>query len=250
MTKSESCPSLNREVEFLQAVREAVAKLGGSAGYFMVRAQDCVKDLHHILMACDPRWGCEYESLECYGNDPWLRYAARNSAPCWAANIPCLSSSERTTVDLAKRFGFDEALIFPAPSPQGRTRVALLVIGSRDPDFCKRMESASYRAEARDLSMALHEDWTDKLRGDLAASCALSKLDLQILELELRGSRTKEMAKTLGTTCTSINSRVQRLNNKLQVTDRRSAELRALEFGLISAPERETRRLRTAQAHR
>ena len=87
--------------------------------------------------------------------------------------------------------------------------------------------------------MALHEDWTSKLRSDLAESSELSSLDIRILELELQGARTKAIAKTLGTTRMAIDSRFQRLKDKLHVTGRRSAAIRALEFGLISAPEQE-----------
>ena len=239
MVRIGSQPTLAREADLLRRLGHAVLALGGDAGYFMARAQDRVKDVHHVLMACDPRWGSEYEFLDCYLTDPWFRYAAANSAPARAGDIPCRSSRERAVVDLAERFGFQEAIVFPAPSPLGRARVALLVVGSRDPAFQERMKSTEYVAEARNVSMALHEDWTNKLRSDLAESSELSSLDIRILELELQGSRTKAIAKTLGTTCMAIDSRFQRLKNKLHVTGRRSAAIRALEFGLIAAPEQE-----------
>ena len=83
-----------------------------------------------------------------------------------------------------------------------------------------------------------------------AESSELSSLDIRILELELHGSRTKAIAKTLGTTCMAVNSRFQRLKDKLHVTGRRSAAIRALEFGLISAPEHEPMQYSRGRAHR
>jgi len=83
--------------------------------------------------------------------------------------------------------------------------------------------------------MALHERWADKLRCEFTRSSELSRLDLRVLELDLAGCCTKEIARELGSTNASVNSRFQRLNQKLRVTSRRAAALRNMEFGLIYA---------------
>ena len=92
--------------------------------------------------------------------------------------------------------------------------------------------------------MALHESWVDKLRGDFIQSSELSALDLRILELELQGLRTKAIARCLGSTNASVNSRIQRMNNKLHVTNRRSAALRSLELGLVCLGDFQDRQAR------
>lgn len=81
--------------------------------------------------------------------------------------------------------------------------------------------------------MGLHEQWVDLQREDFVRSTEMSLLDLRILELELRGWGTKAIARHLRTTNASVNSRVQRLTSKLQVSNRRAAALRSLELGLI-----------------
>lgn len=209
--------------------------LGGDVGYFMVRTQEAGRDVHHVLLACDPLWGFEYVASDSSSKDPWLRYAAGHSAPVRAADITCLSDQERAVVASAAKYGFGDAVLVPAPSPQGRSRFALLVIGSRDSEMRSRFDVPGYRAAARDVAMALHERWADKLRREFIRSSDLSRLDLRVLELELTGCGTKEIARELRSTNASVNSRFQRLNQKLRVTSRRAAALRAMEFGLIYA---------------
>ena len=226
-----------KEPEFVQSLREATATLGGDAGYFMMRTQDEGKDVHHVLLACDARWGFEYAASDCSSNDPWFRYAMGNSAPVRSTDVFCQSGREQAVVELAATYGFGSAALFPAPSPQGRSRIALLVIGSRDSNVWRRFESTAYRAEARNIAMALHESWVDKLREDFIQSFELSALDLRILELELQGWRTKAIARHLRSTNASVNSRIQRMNNKLHVTSRRAAALRSLELGLVCPPD-------------
>ena len=81
--------------------------------------------------------------------------------------------------------------------------------------------------------MGLHEQWVDMQREAFVRSSEMSLLDLRILELELRGWGTKAIARHLRTTDASVNSRVQRLTNKLLMPNRRAAALRSLELGLI-----------------
>jgi DNA-binding CsgD family transcriptional regulator len=136
-------------------------------------------------------------------------------------------------VELAVKYGFVEAALFPAPCPQGRSRIGLLAVGTRGSGVRANFESAAYRATARDVAMSLHERWVELQRGEFVRWAELSSLDLRILELELLGWGTKAIARHLGTTNASVNSKVQRLINKLQMPNRRAAALRALELGLI-----------------
>ena len=139
------------EGEFVLSLRDATKMLGGDVGYFMVRTQEDGKDVHHVLLACDPLWGFEYVTSDSSSKDPWLRYAAGHSAPVRAADISCRSDQERAVVASAAKYGFGDAVLVPAPSPHGRSRFALLVIGSRDSGMRTRFDVSGYRAAARDI---------------------------------------------------------------------------------------------------
>lgn len=221
------------EPVLVQSLRDAKRCLGGEAAYFMIRTRDGEKVIHQVFLACDARWAFEYSANDCSLNDPWFRYATGNSAPVRGADVFCDSRQERAVVALAAKYGFADAALFPAPSPQGRSRIGLLVIGARDASVRNGFQTASYRAAARDVAMGLHERWIDTLRDDFVRSSELSSLDLRILEFELKGWGTKAIARHLGSTHASVNSRVQRLTNKLRVPNRRAAALRSLELGLI-----------------
>jgi len=221
------------EPELVQALRDAMYALEGQAAYFMMRTLDKDKVIHNVLLACDARFGFEYATNDCSSNDPWFRYATGHSAPVLGTEISCDSRQERAVVQLAAKYGFADAALFPAPSPHGRSRVGLLVVGAENPGVRDRFASTAYRSAARDTAMGLHERWIDRLREDFVRSAELSSLDLRILELELRGWRTKAIARHLGTTNASIHSRMQRLTSRLQVRNRRELALRSLEFGVI-----------------
>jgi len=221
------------EAVLTRSLRESTRSIGADAAYFMLRTREGGRGTLQLLLACDARWGSEYSANDCSLNDPWLRYATGNSAPVLATEIFCDSRRERAVVELAARYGFADAALFPAPSPQGRSRTGLLVVGAFSGDARKRFQSGEFRAGARDVAMRLHERWTDLLREEFLQSSELSPLDLRLLELELKGWGTKAIARHLKLTEASVNSRVQRMRTKLRVSNRRTAALRSLDLGLI-----------------
>jgi DNA-binding CsgD family transcriptional regulator len=221
------------EPELAQALRDAAQSLEADAAFFMMRTYHEDRVVHNVLLACDARFGFEYAANDFASSDPWFRYATGHSAPVLGVDVFCDSRRERAVVELATKYGFGEAALFPAPCPQGRSRIGLLAVGTRGSVVRDRFASASYRAAARDIAMGLHERWVEMLRDELVRSAELSSLDLRILELELQGWGTKAIARHLRTTNASVNSRVQRLTNKLQMPNRRAAALRTLELGLI-----------------
>lgn len=221
------------EPELVQALRDAMYALEGQAAYFMMRTFDTDRIVHHLLLACDARYGFEYAANDCSSNDPWIRYATGHSAPVLGTEVSCGSRQELAVVQLAAKYGFANAVLFPAPSPQGRSRIGLLVVGAEDPNIQDRFASSTYRCAARDIAMGLQERWIERLKDDFVRAAELSSLDLRILELELRGWRTKDIARHLRTTNASIHSRMQRLTGKLQLRNRRELALRSLELGVI-----------------
>lgn len=225
--------TLPGEPELAQALRGATQRLEADAGYFLLRTHGEDKVTRLVLLACDACFGFEYVARDLSSADPWFRYATGHSAPVLGKDVFCDSRRERAFVELAAKYGFAEAALFPAPSPQGRSRIGLLAVGTRGPGVRDRFASAGYRAAARDIAMGLHEQWVDMQRAAFVRSSEMSLLDLRILELELQGWGTKAIARHLRTTDASVNSRLQRLTNKLQMPNRRAAALRSLELGLI-----------------
>jgi hypothetical protein len=119
---------------------------------------------------------------DCSLSDPWLGYATGNSAPVLVTEIFCDSRQERAVVESAARYGFADAALFPASSPQGRSRTGLLVVGA----FVGGTRTR-FPVTARDVAIRLHERWTEMLREGFFQSSELSPLVLRVLELELQG---------------------------------------------------------------
>ena len=196
------------EPALVQSLHDLTRCLGGESSYFMVSLTDRLRITQHLFLNCDPRWGIEYEAGDCSASDPWLRYAATSSAPIRAADVRYLSEREQAVVNLADRFGLANAILLPAPSPHGRSRIALLAIGARETRLHERLESRSYRAAARDAAMALHEQWTEATRTRFVRSTELTTFDLELLQFELDGVGTKAIARAIGLTSRAVDSQV------------------------------------------
>lgn len=81
--------------------------------------------------------------------------------------------------------------------------------------------------------MELHEWWLQRLRDDLVAATGITSMDLVLLNHESLGNTTKTIARLLGLSTGSVDSRFQRLNTKLGVANRKAAAHLATEYGLI-----------------
>jgi DNA-binding CsgD family transcriptional regulator len=217
----------------VESLERATHLLGGEVGYFMLRSREGVRDVHRVLLACDPAWALEYSARECFRFDPWLRYASSRSTPVGAERVRCNSVEEAEVVNLAAEYGFSNVALIPAPAPLGKSRIGLLVIGRAKTASRPILDSPDRRAVARDLAMALHEDWVAETYIAPSAAVELSQTERRLLELELRHLSTKVIARELRMSCASVNSKFQRINRRFGVTGRHLAALRALDLGLL-----------------
>ena len=227
---------LRFEPTLVDSLRAATRALDCDVGYFMLTSTDGERTAQRVIVACDPTWALQYGERECFRADPWLRYACTNSAPIRAADVPCISAAEIATVQLAAGFGFGHAALIPAPAPEGQARVGLLTLGAAQ-DIGPLLATPCRRAMAREFAMGLHESWVQGPQHFLRDEITLSRLEARLLELELEGLVTKAIARQLGMTCDSIDSRFQRLNQRLGVNCRRQAALLCLDLGLIKVVE-------------
>ena len=92
---------------------------------------------------------------------------------------------------------------------------------------------------ARELSLDpqalgnLQAWWIATMRRALMDASGLSSAELTLLVYERRGLATKHIAGITGTSTSSVDSRFQRINAKLDAPNRKAAAQLAAEYGLI-----------------
>ena len=137
--------------------REAVTALGADAGVFMSHLRDdATRTSLRSLWACDPVWAAEYASHDWFEHDPWLRHATHDAEPIRLSALKLTSVDEEAFVVASSLYGFKSAVIAPAPSHIGRSRVGVLCIGSHHPE---RFEGEVYtraRVWVRAFGRELH----------------------------------------------------------------------------------------------
>jgi DNA-binding CsgD family transcriptional regulator len=222
------------EAQAVSALAAASNQMGTDAAAFVSFVKDNPShESFRFLLACDPVWCLEYERRAWYTEDPWLQYSQQHTEPARAQDIAVYSSRQRAVVELAEQFGFRSALIVPAPSSTGLTRIGVLCLGSWTPGFFDDAGYLSLKVLARSLAMELHEWWIAKIKKELLESAQLSDEDLTLLAFERRGHSTKFIASKLHISPNAINSRFQRMNARLGVPNRKSAAQLAAEYGVI-----------------
>jgi hypothetical protein len=128
--------------EVISLFREAVVGLGADAGVFLsCLRDDATRTSFRSLWACDPSWAADYAYHRRYEHDPWLRYASCDAEPTRSNHLVCSSTEEIAFIRAAAEHGFASALIAPAPSSVGLSRVGVLCLGSADPE---RFEGEKY----------------------------------------------------------------------------------------------------------
>lgn len=218
----------------VELLLEATRRLGGEVAAFgsFIR-DDPARESYRFLLACDPVWCCEYEQCAAFADDPWLAYAMRHTEPVCASAIVAVSKQQRDVVDLAERFGFRSAVVLPTPSSGGLSRIGALCVGSSVPGYFEGNGLPAFTFAARGLAMNLHEWWIEQIKREMITEKRITADDMQLLQHERAGRGTKAIAGVLGTSPGSVNSRFQRLNEKLGVPNRKAAAQLAAEYGLI-----------------
>jgi DNA-binding CsgD family transcriptional regulator len=214
--------------------REAVVSLGADAGVFMsCLSDDATRTSLRSLWACDPVWAAEYASRRLFSHDPWLRYATHESEPIFTSALRPASAEEGAFLATAATYGFASAVIAPAPSGVGTSRVGMLCIGSQDAQYFVDGTGAKVRVLARALAMELHRWLQQSMRKELLLRANLTDAELELLRHEAAGHSSKVIGAALKVEATAIDCRFQRLNTKLDAPDRRTALRIARLYGLL-----------------
>jgi hypothetical protein len=222
------------EPELIQLLRLAIERLGAEAATFTSLIRDDLTLVsYRTILACDPRWGTEYARNVWCRDDPWLQHARQSSEPIRACDLKLSVASQRRMVEAAAEYGFRSALIVPAPSAVGDSRVGVLCIGTSTADFFDVEGCVYVKALVRGLAMELHEWWLCRLRDELVTRARITEDDLELLRHEAQGHGSKLIASALRTEAKTIDCRFQRLNYRLGVANRRDAVRLGRVYGLI-----------------
>jgi DNA-binding NarL/FixJ family response regulator len=220
--------------EVLSLFRKAVMGLGADAGVFLsCLRDDATRTSLRSLWACDPSWAADYASHRWFEHDPWLRYASSDAEPARSGNLACSSTEENAFVRAAAEHGFASALIAPAPSTVGLSRVGVLCLGSADSDRFDGENYPQVRVLARALAMELHHWIAKSMREELLRGASLTEADLNLLRHEAAGYSSKVIGAAMNLEAKTIDCRFQRVNAKLGAPDRRTAVRIARLYGLL-----------------
>lgn len=231
---AERVASASGQAAVQSLLSEGMAALGAETAIFVsfmrenLRVSSC-----RFMLACDPGWCRQYLDAGLIASDPWLAYASHHSEPVVASSLKVLEPERLRAVELAGRNGFASAVLVPVHSGSSHMRVSLLCLGSWHAGQFEVVPFGRLKLGARVLACELHEWWLARLRNDLMARARITEGDLELLRHQSLGHSSKRIAAELRVSRSSINSRFQRMNSRLGVSNRRMAARLAVECGLI-----------------
>lgn len=218
----------------MQLFRTAIGHMGIQSGVFMSHLRDdATRSSYRSLLVCDPIWAAEYAQSSRQDHDPWLRHARHHTEPIRSSELQLFSEQEQAFADRSAALGFRSALIVPAPSCVGLSRVGVLCLGSDAPGFFDDEGYPLLRVLARALAMELHRWVHRSMQEELRARSRLTRADLELLRHEADGRSSKAIGVMLNLEAKTIDCRFQRLNAKLDAPDRRTAVRIAKLYGLL-----------------
>jgi len=217
----------------VERFNDALRLIGADAGVFLSAIRDdASRTSYRSLLACDPVWAIEYARLGWHERDPWLRHALHNEDPVRDFELDLLPG-EQEFVQAAARFGFASAMVVPAPSSAGTSRIGVLSLGSRRPDFFGSDSYPQIRIAATMLAMELHRWVRSAARNELLVKARIKPEDIELLRYEQAGRTSRAIAQALNIAPQTVDTRFHRLCARLDVPDRRSAARVARLYGLL-----------------
>lgn len=215
-------------------LKSTVSSLGADVGVFtsFVR-DDATNTSYRSLLACDPQWGNEYAQNAWFLDDPWLHHALHSATPIRASELTPVTATQFAMSEAAAKFGFASAVIVPAPSPAGHSRLGMLCLGSATEGYFEADGYLQFKVLAQGLAMELHEWWYRRVRDELAARVKITDDELALLRHEQQGHSSKVIAGAMNTQPATIDCRFQRLTSRLGMANRRTALRFAELYGLI-----------------
>lgn len=212
---------------------EAAERLGATSATFLSFVRDdALLASYRSVYVGHPAWPAEYARSEWFTEDPWLAYAMHESEPALSRDIEPKSPRQADFTKQAQRLGYATALIVPAPSPQGQSRVGVLCLGS-DAENAFNAGLPMRLLLARSLAMEMHAWMRRSVREELVRRSGVTRDDIELLRHELAGHGSKAIGALMNLEAKTIDCRFQRVSAKLGVPNRRAAVRVALLYGLL-----------------
>lgn len=223
------------DVAEIQALLHLASEsLGAERSFFANKSGDDPEARYTFVLDRDPVWWHRYHLARSTDEHPFLSYAFKHSSPILASQLKPVSQEQLRALDTATAAGFESAMLVPAHSGTADKNVSLLCLGHSKP---RHFENSAYPALlvlARSFALELQDWWIRCERQRLAELARLSPSDLALLQRYRAGLTSKQIAREMQVSYESINSRFQRMTEKLGVRSRRAAARVAIECGLIS----------------
>jgi DNA-binding CsgD family transcriptional regulator len=213
---------------------QATTQLGADAGVFLSYLRDdATRASYRSLLACDPLWASEYARRKWHDHDPWLRHATHETEPVRSSELELASAEEEAFAQASADLGFTSAVIAPAPTCAGQSRIGVLCLGSSRAGFFDDEGYGKVRVLARALSMELHRWLLQTIRKELLAKSRLTAADIELLRHQEAGHTSKFIGAALNIEAKTVDCRFQRVSAKLDAPDRRTAVRIARLYGLL-----------------
>lgn len=173
-----------------------------------------------------------YRSRDYHKIDPVIRLALQATHPfLWsdAFKLPNLSEAEKAYVDEAISENLGDGVAIPVFGPMGRNGYNGMGFGKGNPPFCERVV-----AELQICAQATHLQYCRMLMARSPSPISLSAREREVL-LQLSHGRSKpQIAEASQLSQNTVDTYVRRIFDKLGVSDRTTAILRAMALGLIA----------------
>lgn len=164
----------------------------------------------------------------------WLRRARHH-----VESVTCSPSicDRATDADISHASDGEIRSILMVPTHGGSVtgHFGLLCLGSFQGGDFDQPSTHVVHLLARCMAAELHAWWLRTSRAQLMAASRLRATDLKLLALEHDGLSTKQISRLLGLSASSIDSRFQRINLRLNCPNRRAAARRVAHHGLLQS---------------
>ncbi|MBE0547745.1 MAG: response regulator transcription factor [Rubrivivax sp.] len=222
--------------ECLERLFQVTQAIDATASLYTVAIPEKGPEMSSItLFACDPGFAQQLFDPGPVQSHPWVRFARTHTTPGTGRQVQVRGPSDAAAIDVARAHGFGSYLIVPTVAGAELGRIELLCLGKGVHDSFESEDQRIVRMLAGSLAAELHDWFTLHLRAALQQAARLQAQDVQLLALEWEGLGTKEISLRTGMSVAAVDSRFQRLNQRLNCPSRKASARRAAEHGLLGA---------------
>ena len=232
----DSIRSARDAAECLERLFQSTQAIGATASLYTVAIPEQGPEPSSIsLFACDPAFAQQLFDLGSVQSHPWVRFARTHTTLGTGKHVQIGSPTDAAAIELARAYGFGSYLLVPTIAGAELGRIELLCLGKGLDDGFEGEDQGIVRMLARSLAAELHDWFTRHLRTALQQAARLQSQDVQLLAFEWAGLGSKEIAQRTGMSLAAVDSRFQRLNQRLNCPSRRASARRAAEHSVLEA---------------